>query len=72
MCLLRMLEIGAILDAFNSQAHTLLAFANLMKELRLVQEDLDNDQTRSLNKQFKDSVLQKIKVQLEHGWLTDE
>ena len=61
-CLLRIIQIQVILDAFSSQGNTLIAFTNVMKELRAVQENLDNDQARIVNIHYTKTVLQKIEM----------
>lgn len=42
-CLLRIIQIKVILDAFNSQEGTLVAFDQVIKDLNAMQENLDND-----------------------------
>ena len=61
-CLLRINQIQVISDAFSSQGNTLIAFTNVMKELREVQENLDNDQARIINIHYTQLVLQKIEM----------
>lgn len=61
-CLLRIIQIQVILDAFSSQGNTLIAFTNVMKELTTVQENLDNDQARIVNIHYTKTVLQKIEM----------
>ena len=40
----------------------MLAFTNVMKELRAVQENLDKDQARIVNIHYTKTVLEKIEM----------
>ena len=61
-CVLRIIQITVILNAFSSQGNILLAFTNVMKELRAVQENLDKDQARIVNIHYTKTVLEKIEM----------